>query len=110
MVQMAPDSQSSLIISLIAGNSGAKARTAAVPLTMAFAVGIGFAGAASAQPKSIVAASTTSTQDSGLFGHLLPIFKARTGIDDGARALLHLLGRDHFLQDALVAHWPDVDR
>src|SRR5262249_41200210 len=31
--------------------------------------------------KSIVVASTTSTQDSGLFGHILPIFKARTGID-----------------------------
>jgi tungstate transport system substrate-binding protein len=26
-------------------------------------------------------ASTTSTQDSGLFGYLLPIFKAKTGID-----------------------------
>jgi tungstate transport system substrate-binding protein len=34
-----------------------------------------------AQDKSIVVASTTSTQDSGLFGHLLPIFKARTNID-----------------------------
>jgi tungstate transport system substrate-binding protein len=34
-----------------------------------------------AQDKSIVVASTTSTQDSGLFGHLLPMFKARTGID-----------------------------
>ena len=33
------------------------------------------------QDKSIVVASTTSTQDSGLFGHLLPIFKAKTGID-----------------------------
>ena len=31
--------------------------------------------------KSIVVASTTSTQDSGLFGYLLPIVKARTGID-----------------------------
>ena len=40
-----------------------------------------FAGHASAQDKSIVVASTTSTQDSGLFGHLLPIFKAKTGID-----------------------------
>jgi tungstate transport system substrate-binding protein len=37
--------------------------------------------AASAQDKSIVVASTTSTQDSGLFGHILPLFKARTGID-----------------------------
>jgi tungstate transport system substrate-binding protein len=31
--------------------------------------------------KSIVVASTTSTQDSGLFGYLLPLFKARSGID-----------------------------
>jgi tungstate transport system substrate-binding protein len=30
---------------------------------------------------SIVVASTTSTQDSGLFGYLLPIFKRKTGID-----------------------------
>jgi tungstate transport system substrate-binding protein len=34
----------------------------------------------SAQDKSIVIASTTSTQDSGLFGYLLPLFKAKTGI------------------------------
>jgi len=36
---------------------------------------------AHAQDKSIVVASTTSTQDSGLFGHILPLFKAKTGID-----------------------------
>jgi tungstate transport system substrate-binding protein len=34
-----------------------------------------------AQDKSIVVASTTSTNDSGLFGHILPIFKQKTGID-----------------------------
>src|SRR5678815_1997920 len=34
-----------------------------------------------AQDKSIVVASTTSTQDSGLFGHILPLFKAKTGIE-----------------------------
>jgi len=34
-----------------------------------------------AQEKSIVVSSTTSTQDSGLFGHILPLFKAKTGID-----------------------------
>src|SRR6476659_5226205 len=39
------------------------------------------AGHAFAQEKSIVVASTTSTQDSGLFGHILPMFKAKTGID-----------------------------
>ena len=34
-----------------------------------------------AQDKSIVVSSTTSTQDSGLFGHILPLFKAKTGIE-----------------------------
>ena len=34
-----------------------------------------------AQEKSIVVASTTSTQDSGLFGYLLPIVKDKTGIE-----------------------------
>jgi tungstate transport system substrate-binding protein len=37
--------------------------------------------AAGAEEKSIVVASTTSTQDSGLFGYILPLFKAKTGID-----------------------------
>lgn len=36
---------------------------------------------ASAQDRSIVVASTTSTQDSGLFGYLLPLFKAKTNIE-----------------------------
>jgi tungstate transport system substrate-binding protein len=34
-----------------------------------------------AEEKSIVVASTTSTEDSGLFRHILPLFKAKTGID-----------------------------
>jgi tungstate transport system substrate-binding protein len=37
-------------------------------------------GHAVAQEKSIVVASTTSTQDSGLFEHLLPLFKQKTGV------------------------------
>ncbi|WP_249135289.1 extracellular solute-binding protein [Bradyrhizobium sp. AUGA SZCCT0222] len=48
---------------------------------MAIAVSVVFATTAFAQDKSILVASTTSTQDSGLFGHLLPMFKAKTGID-----------------------------
>ena len=36
---------------------------------------------AQAEDKSIVVASTTSTQDSGLFDHILPLFKQKTGID-----------------------------
>ena len=34
-----------------------------------------------AQEKSIVVSSTTSTEQSGLFGFMLPIFKMKTGID-----------------------------
>lgn len=37
--------------------------------------------AAWAQSPSIVVSSTTSTEQSGLFGHLLPAFKRATGID-----------------------------
>src|SRR5476651_1845615 len=47
------------------------------------AIAVVFAGTsiAFAQDKSIVVSSTTSTQDSGLFGHILPLFKAKTDID-----------------------------
>jgi tungstate transport system substrate-binding protein len=44
-------------------------------------VGIALIGQAVAAEKSIVVASTTSTQDSGLFDYLLPLFKARSGVD-----------------------------
>jgi tungstate transport system substrate-binding protein len=50
-------------------------------LMIAATASLVFGGSAVAQEKSIVVASTTSTQDSGLFGHILPLFKARTGID-----------------------------
>jgi tungstate transport system substrate-binding protein len=46
----------------------------------ALAATILLAGHAIAQEKSIVVASTTSTQDSGLFEYLLPIFKQKAGI------------------------------
>jgi tungstate transport system substrate-binding protein len=53
---------------------------------LSLALGLGMSvvalvASAAAQEKSIVVASTTSTQDSGLFGYLLPLFKAKTGID-----------------------------
>src|SRR5262249_25146944 len=49
-------------------------------LAVLIAATTGLGGVAAEQEKSIVVASTTSTQDSGLFGYLLPIFKANTGI------------------------------
>ena len=39
------------------------------------------AAQARAQDQSVVVASTTSTQDSGLFGYLLPIVKQKTGVE-----------------------------
>jgi tungstate transport system substrate-binding protein len=51
-------------------------------IVLGLAIGLLLGSAPSlAQEKSIVVASTTSTQDSGLFGHILPLFKAKTGID-----------------------------
>jgi tungstate transport system substrate-binding protein len=47
---------------------------------IAIAASVVFTGSAFAQEQSIVVASTTSTQDSGLFSHILPLFKAKTGI------------------------------
>src|SRR5262245_57351276 len=50
-------------------------------ITLAFmaVVAAAFSGHAVAQEKSIVVASTTSSEDSGLFEYLLPIFKEKTG-------------------------------
>ncbi|MFZ5693048.1 MAG: extracellular solute-binding protein [Pseudomonadota bacterium] len=55
-------------------------------LTRRFVIALGSAvliaaSPAIAQEKSIVVSSTTSTVDSGLFNHLLPLFKKKTGID-----------------------------
>ena len=55
-------------------------RTLVLALVASIAASLSF-GSVEAQEKSIVVASTTSTQDSGLFGHILPMFKAKTGID-----------------------------
>ena len=51
------------------------ASLALVALAAAFSVAV------FAQEKFIVVASTTSTEDSGLFKHILPVFKGKTGID-----------------------------
>jgi len=48
---------------------------------IAFAATAVLGGAGHAQDKSIVVASTTSTQDSGLLNHIVPLFESKTGID-----------------------------
>jgi tungstate transport system substrate-binding protein len=55
-------------------------RTTTLGLITAVGFAAFLAGATSAQERSIIVASTTSTRDSGLFDHLLPIFKQKTGI------------------------------
>lgn len=49
-------------------------------LALAFVVSTPVPGVAQ-EARFITVSSTTSTQDSGLFGHLLPLFKAKTGIE-----------------------------
>jgi tungstate transport system substrate-binding protein len=68
---------------------------------------------AAAQDKFITLASTTSTEQSGLFGHLLPHFTARTGIAVRVVAL----GTGQALAvgqrgdaDVLLVHDPDAER
>lgn len=81
-------------------------------------------GTARAQGRSIVLASTTSTEQSGLFGHLLPLFAAKTGIEVrvvavgtgqalaiGARGDADvLLVHDRAGEDAFIASGLGVDR
>lgn len=52
----------------------------ALTLTAALAAATALPAGARAQDKSIVVASTTSTEQSGLFDHLLPAFTKATGI------------------------------
>jgi tungstate transport system substrate-binding protein len=56
-------------------------------LIAVFCSAVFLAGPALAQEKSIIVASTTSTKDSGLFEHLLPLFTLKTGIAVKVRAL-----------------------
>lgn len=59
---------------------GTPARRAALALAGALALGLA-AGPALPQNRFIVMASTTSTEQSGLFAHLLPAFRHATGIE-----------------------------
>ena len=54
------------------------------PSVLAFtflAAGLAFASPAAAEEKFIIVQSTTSTQNAGLYDHLLPIYREKTGIE-----------------------------
>ena len=55
-------------------------RRSALALALALAAGAALAPPVHAQDRFIVVASTTSTEQSGLFGHILPMFTKKTGI------------------------------
>ena len=57
---------------------------------------------ATAQERSITVASTTSTEQSGLFSHILPAFTARTGIQVRAGKVTH----EHLARDTGRAYSP----
>jgi tungstate transport system substrate-binding protein len=81
-------------------------------------------GRVCAQDKSIVVASTTSTEQSGLFGHILPIFTKQTGIqvkvvalgtgqalDVGRRGDADVVFvHDRVAEDRFIAEGSGVDR
>jgi tungstate transport system substrate-binding protein len=50
-------------------------------LTLSLLAALGTASPLRAEPASIVVASTTSTEQSGLFKHILPLFKQKSGIE-----------------------------
>ncbi len=50
-------------------------------LPLGLLAALGAASTVRAEPASIVVASTTSTEQSGLFKHILPLFKKKTGIE-----------------------------
>src|SRR3546814_1794242 len=59
-------------------------RRSFLALAAATTAGLAFAGAtapAAAQDKFIIVQSTTSTQNSGLFDYMLPLFTEKTGIE-----------------------------
>jgi tungstate transport system substrate-binding protein len=82
-------------------------------LVCAFASALAFQGAAHAEEKFITVASTTSTEQSGLFGFILPIFRQRTGIQVRVVALgtgqaLDLARRGD--ADVVFVHDPAAER
>ena len=65
-------------------------RRAAIRIVIAaFALALWSVGTPRAEDKFIIVQSTTSTQNSGLFEHILPMFTEKTGIDVRVVCLLY---------------------
>ncbi|MGH8504085.1 MAG: substrate-binding domain-containing protein [Gammaproteobacteria bacterium] len=84
-----------------------------ISLILTALMGLPLAGGAIAQDKFIVLASTTSTEASGLFEYLLPMFQKKTGVEVrvvavGSGEALEL-GRNGDA-DALLVHHPEGEQ
>ncbi len=90
--------------------TGGKILTAGIAVSLLFITGI---FAVQAQPKTIILATTTSTQDSGLLDVLLPIFEKKTGyfvktiaVGSGQAMAMGQKGE----ADVLLVHSPDAEK
>src|SRR5829696_4826517 len=109
---------------MFAAVSGRRFMIARRTVVTAALVGAMLRGASSAEERFITLASTTSTEQSGLFRHLIPIFRQDTGIDVrvvavgtgqalaiGARGDADaLLVHDRAGEDRFVAEGHGIDR
>jgi tungstate transport system substrate-binding protein len=104
----------------IAGKRGGKQRAFASPrpsrsgrwLAIALAVALAFPSVAVAGPKSIILATTTSTQDSGLLDELIPLFERTTGFTVKTIAVgtgQALAMGDRGEADVVLVHAPKVE-
>src|SRR5262245_33537913 len=85
-------------------------------ISLAIAFVLAQVSLASAQEKFILVASTTSTEDSGLFGFILPLFKQKTGIVGGNEIVVAAEPLGDVFEERLVGlagigrrwlEWPD---
>src|SRR5512146_197274 len=82
-------------------------RLRSVVTALVLVASLGLAGGVAAQERSILLATTTSTQDSGLLDTLVPLFREQTGIDVkviavGTGAALDMAARGD--ADAVLVH------
>src|SRR5512146_2652311 len=82
-------------------------RLRSVVTALVLVASLGLAGGVAAQERSIVLATTTSTQDSGLLDRLVPLFRTATGIEVkviavGTGAALDMAARGD--ADAVLVH------
>ena len=85
----------------------------AISVVMALFILPGIVGTAQMEAESLTLATTTSTEDSGLLGELLPVFEERTGYDIDVIAV----GTGQALEtgrrgdaDLLLVHAPDLEK